>query len=104
MMSEARSNAARVNGAKSRGPVTPEGKKRSCMNAVRHGILARSVIIGKESAEAFAELLQSYLDSLAPRDGAERDVVEEMVAAKWRQLRTLNVEDEWLEQELDELP
>src|SRR5689334_10893136 len=102
MISEAQHNAARLNGAKSHGPVTPEGKRNSSMNAVRHGLLARSVIIGQESEAAFEQMLQTYLDRFSPRDGVERDVIEEMVAAKWRYLRALNIEDEWLEQELDE--
>ena len=42
-----------------------------------------------EIREAFEKLLQTYLDRFSPRDGVERDVIEEMVAAKWRYLRVL---------------
>src|SRR5690242_6300404 len=101
MISQERSNAARINGAKSRGPVTPEGKKRSSMNGLTHGLCARSVIIGKESEEAFNTMLKEHLAWFSPCDGVERAVIEEMVAAKWRQLRAMEIEDEWLEQELD---
>ena len=71
------------------------------MNGLTHGLCARSVIIGKESEEAFNTMLEEHLAWFSPRDGVERAVIEEMVAAKWRQLRALEIEDEWLEQELD---
>src|SRR5690349_4791429 len=101
MISRKKRKANRANGALSRGPVTAEGKKRSSMNALKHGILAQNVIVGRESEEAFNTVLTEHLLALAPRDGVERAMVDEMVGAKWRQLRSIAIEDEWLEQELD---
>ena len=63
--------ASRENGRRSRGPVTAAGKESSSQNALRHGLLARCVVLESESGEGFAALLQQHLDRLQPADGVE---------------------------------
>ena len=41
--------ASRANGARSRGPKTPEGKARSARNSLNHGLLARAILLEGES-------------------------------------------------------
>ena len=84
--------SSRANGAKSRGPATPEGKRISARNAVRHGLLAETVLLSNESREKFEALLQAYKEKFQPRDEVEADLVEEMVVAKWRQQRLWAIE------------
>ena len=52
----ARAAASRANGLKSRGPVTPDGKYNSSRNAIRHGILARFLVMNGELPDLFEDL------------------------------------------------
>jgi hypothetical protein len=79
-----RAIASRENGAKSHGPKTEEGKKRSSMNALRHGLLAQNVVLPSEKIENFGIMHDYYIQKFNPADGVEHDRVEEMVAASWR--------------------
>src|ERR1700751_3357401 len=91
--------SSKSNGALSKGPVNPEGKQRSSRNAVRHGLLARHVVMRDESPECFEELLHDHLDRLKPADGVESGMVEEMVASYWRLRRAWAIETRLLENE-----
>jgi hypothetical protein len=89
--------AARNNGARSNGPATPEGKRRSSQNAIRHGLLANCLMLQDESRAAFDALLAQHLDRLQPADGVEYGFIEEMVAAYWRMRRAWALETRMLE-------
>jgi hypothetical protein len=53
-VSSARAEASRTNGAKSRGPKTPEGKARAAQNALKHGMRAQKyVVLPDEDAAEF---------------------------------------------------
>ena len=69
MPSQSKSQTARSNGAKSRGPVTPEGRAKSSGNRVRHGLRAKSIVLPTESSAEFESLRDSYLDQFRPQTG-----------------------------------
>ena len=79
-----RSESARVNGAKSRVPKTPEGRATSSVNATSHGLTARTLILRNENPDHFLEMLNSYFDLLQPANQMEVDIVSDIVAARWR--------------------
>ena len=100
MSSQRKINSARANGAKSHGPKTDAGRKASSLNAVTHGLYAKGVILANESSEEHKEMLASYTQQFQPQGPAEMDLVEEMVAAKWRQRRLWAIETDLLEDEM----
>jgi len=88
-----RAAASRRNGAKSRGPKTPEGKERSAQNALEHGLRAETcVVAGAESAEAFAALEAALIDELAPDGALQRVLAERIARAAWRLERAERIE------------
>jgi hypothetical protein len=99
MSSDLKSQTARANGAKSRGPVTAEGKARSSANSRRHGLTA-SVLIDGESDEHFQLLLADFMDQFQPQTGVETDLVEVMAIARWRLRRLLSIETNLFELEM----
>ena len=81
--------ASLANSARSTGPVTPAGQARSSQNAIRHGILAESIVLDSESAQGFSEVLSALQEELQPVSGIESRFVETMALAEWRRLQVL---------------
>ncbi len=94
MSSLTKSESARINGAKSRGPKTEAGRKRSSQNALKHGLTAQTLVLPTEDPDEFQQLLTSYLDQFQPHSPVELHLVHEMVAAKWRLQRLALIENQ----------
>ena len=92
MPTELKSDTARVNGAKSNGPITEEGKAISARNSLRHGLTAKAVVLPTESREDYQALLAAHVERFQPADPVEMDLVESMAASRWRLRRVANIE------------
>jgi hypothetical protein len=103
MPSALKSETARINGAKSRGPKTPQGRARSSMNALCHGLNAKTLILPHEDRNLFAEIWKDYFDLLKPANQMEIDLVSDIVAARWRLRRMERYETVMLDEEIDTL-
>jgi len=88
--------ANRANAQKSTGPRTPEGRATSKLNALKHGILSREVLVGglhaKEKRREFEKLQQQFHEDWQPVGVTEAMLVDQMVTAHWRRRRALLAE------------
>src|SRR6476620_6426771 len=84
--------ANRANAQKSTGPTTPEGKEASKMNAVKHGILSREVLVSGESEEELAAFHESFRQELYPEGARQEMLVDLIVTTHWRLRRLLAME------------
>ncbi|MEN6608302.1 MAG: hypothetical protein ABFD60_13745 [Bryobacteraceae bacterium] len=89
-------NANRDNARRSTGPVTEEGKARSARNSLRHGLQSRDAVMPGEDAAEFAELVDGYIDGMAPEGPLEEFCVRQMAVADWKLRRTLRLETGFL--------
>ena len=97
-VSNARAEASRKNGAKSRGPKTPEGKVRAARNALKHGMRAQKyVVLPQEDAAAFAALETTIVAELAPVGALQLVLARRVAVAAWRLERADRMEAEVLE-------
>src|SRR5215472_14948665 len=73
--SQKRIEANRRNAQRSTGPRTPEGKNRSRFNGLKHGLTATVTVIPGEDAAVYQERLDAMIESCAPRNQIELDLV-----------------------------
>ena len=71
MATEAQIKANQENAKKSTGPTTEEGKQRSSMNAMTHGIFVNIPILPGENEVDLNELKAQIIQALKPTDAIE---------------------------------
>jgi hypothetical protein len=92
MTTEAQRIANRANGAKSRGPVTPDGKAVSRLNAMKHGIYSELVIIEGETETDLVAFGKRLRAKLAPVGELELMLADKIVSTAWRLRRLAGIE------------
>jgi hypothetical protein len=97
--SEAQRAASRANGRRSRGPCTAEGKARSRVNAVKHGLRATSLahLPAGLAAHDARSLTEAVHGQLAPRDAIETEIADGIAASFWRLRRVRQLEEALVE-------
>jgi hypothetical protein len=91
-MSERRLEANRRNAMRSTGPRTPEGKAVVALNAMKHGLLSREVLIKSESEADLIAFAKRMRAQLAPVGELELLLADRIVSTAWRLRRALALE------------
>jgi hypothetical protein len=98
---EQKAQIARENGAKSKGPVTEEGKEHSKRNAITHGHRAtvlklivppHSACLANEDRQAFYKLFDMLTAKYRPADETELTIIREIAEFQWKINRNKQLE------------
>ena len=76
--------ANRANAKKSTGPKSQEGKARSSFNSRKHGLTAKTLVIGDENPADFDELRSGLMEQYDPQSAMEVELVERIAGLLWR--------------------
>ena len=97
MATEAQIKANQENAKKSTGPLTEEGKQRSSMNAMTHGIFSTIPLLPGENLEQFKLLEEEIIKAYQPTDAMECLLVQRVYLTCMRQIRLREAESAKLE-------
>jgi hypothetical protein len=84
MSSDRQIAANKRNSQFSTGPRTPDGKSRVALNAVKHGLTAKTVVLPHEDLDEFEAFRGAMLIDAAPQGALEEMLVEKISADAWR--------------------
>ena len=97
MTSKKQIEANRKNAKKSTGPKTEEGKEKSSMNALKHGLTSQKVWLNEEEKKDFQGFRLGLVDEMEPWGSLETQFVCRIAAQMWRLARVPGIEAELLE-------
>ena len=88
----ARTARNRANAAHSTGPKTEAGKKRSSLNAYRHGLTGQTIILPAEDLVAYQAFTDTYFKDYKPVGTLENQLVQSLADTQWRLNRVAALE------------
>ena len=93
MATEQQIAANRLNAQLSTGPKTEAGRKRSSLNALRHGLTGQVTAMTDEDRAAHDQLSKGLIQSLAPEGAMELQLAQRIATDSWRLNRASAIED-----------
>lgn len=85
--------ANRANARKSTGPRTAEGKKRSSLNATRHGLTGQVAVLPGEDLAAYFHFCSQFRESVSPVGFLEEQLAQSLAELRWRLNRVSQLEN-----------
>jgi hypothetical protein len=77
----------RANAQHSTGPRSDTGKQRSALNALTHGLTARTAVLPSEDPAAYQQHHRQFHDEYRPATATETQLVHELADTSWRMNR-----------------
>ena len=74
----------RANAQHSTGPRSDAGKQRSSLNALAHGLTARTAVLPSEDPAAYQQHLSQFREEYRPATPTETQLVQELADTAWR--------------------
>ena len=93
MITDKQLEANRRNAQLSHGPKTEEGKNRSRMNALRHGLTGQVTSMTDEDRAAHGKFSKAIIDNLAPEGALEIQLAQRIATDSWRLNRAAAIEE-----------
>ena len=90
--SAAQAEASRLNGARSRGPVTEAGRRRSAQNGRRHGLRSKTTVLAAEDARELAAIRSDLRCRWPVETPVERHWLERLASCHLRQAKLEEIE------------
>lgn len=84
--------ANRRNAQKCTGPKTAEGKRRSSMNALKHGLTAATVVLPFENDLGYHQIRANLIRGYQPATPQELMLVDQIAVGYWRTIRSRRFE------------
>jgi hypothetical protein len=94
MATERQIEANKLNSQKSTGPKSPEGKAKSSLNRLSHGLASSATLVPGEDPDEFKALLTDLTGEHQPAFATEQILVEQMALNQWLSLRAFRLQGE----------
>ena len=83
MSSQKQIDANRQNAQNSHGATTPEGQKRSSLNATKHGWTGQTLVLSPDEQAPYAQFVKDYFEEWTPFDVTTRQLTQQLADAHW---------------------